>query len=247
MSDTFLLLHKTRLHIGHIRQVLEIISLRTESNPIPMYAPISALRNHDPVALLPATISPQNLNTMTVQLNDEYFIELSAKETELRLNEKIKELEKEEEVLVKQLKSESEKAQNELEGDVRNITEYMTEAEYEEMMKSYKPNKGKIEVDWEKEKEFWKKSQELENKLESLGKLEFVDSIHQTVEEIQENEWSDLPAIKPQIMERKNVKQTQSSPTQKNNVIQHDIKEKKTEQPTNKPKKMSLFAQRQKK
>ena len=60
------------------------------------------------------TIQPVNLNNFIVELSSEYYLEMSAKEVEKRLNDKIKELEKQEKELEDTLKNHSEEAQKEL-------------------------------------------------------------------------------------------------------------------------------------
>ena len=89
-------LHYLRLRIGNIKQVLEVLSLRLESQPIPFYSPLSESPDCEPVALFPMMIKPTEMNNVVVQLNDEYFIQMSAKEAERHLTQKIKELEEKE-------------------------------------------------------------------------------------------------------------------------------------------------------
>ena len=220
VNKTIEQLHYLRLRIGNIRQVLEIISLRVESQPIPFYAPLSENPECEPVALFPMTIQPTQMNNFIVELSSEYFMEMSAKEVEKRLNDKIKELEKQEKELedtlkktsdrVKELvrehvKKTSEEAQKELEGDVRNITEFMTEEEYQEMKKKPKEQRQISKIDYQAE---YKRIAELvkeEEELEKQGRLEYFDAhtSKRVNDSIPLSEFGEMPAVKSTIVERK--------------------------------------------
>ena len=225
-------LHYLRLKIGNIRQVLEIISLRVESQPIPFYAPLAENPDCEPVALFPMTIQPVNLNNFIVELSSEYYLEMSAKEVEKRLNDKIKELEKQEKMLEDTLKNHSEEAQKELEGDVRNITEFMTDEEYEKMKQKPKEKNQPRKIDYEAERkqmEIWAKEEE---ELEKAGKLTYFDlrSSRRNVDEIPMTEFTEMPAVKSTIVERKKEnKEKNQLKEMKDNKSKQEMKEEANE------------------
>ena len=147
------------------------------------------------------------------------------------------------------LKKVSEEAQNELEGDVRNITEFMTEEEYQQMKRKEKEKKVvSKKIDYEKEKQRLHELELLEAELERSGKLEFIhqEDLYKESEEIPETEFVEMPALKSTITERKkeniNKPSIQKEKKEHKKSIQHE--DSLDENP---PKKVSLFKQRMKK
>ncbi|ELP87784.1 hypothetical protein EIN_411370 [Entamoeba invadens IP1] len=258
MADNVATLHNIRLQIGTVQQVLEVITLRTETAPIPMYAPISSVPEIEPAALIPVTVQPTELNNLLVQLSDEYFVQLTAKETEELLNKKIKTLQLEEEKLVAKMKEDAKTALETVSGDVRNISEFITEDEYQKM-KQNRPVEKTPNIDWAKEKARWDQAVSVEKDLESQGKLQFINKIPEdmTINEIRPEEL-ETPAVKNTIVEHKKSKQSPtqhvqkvvSQPTEIDNVDGIVVRKKGTkdhDQTNQKPKKVSLFKQRQNK
>ncbi|EAL45304.1 hypothetical protein EHI8A_092740 [Entamoeba histolytica HM-1:IMSS-B] len=253
MTETLTQLHKTRIEMGSLRQVLEIISLRTETAPIPMQVPLAVDSSNEPVALFPVTVDPMKLNTFVVQLSDEYYLEMTAKEVERRLNEKIKNLEAKEKTLLDKIKNTTNEAKHNIEGDVRNITEFITEEEYQQMQQKKRPVQKTKEVDYQKEREYINELASLERELERSGKLEYVEKVGTTeeIEEIPESEFSEMPGVKATIVERKKDKKQpthEEKPniplTKSNDIVERKKEKKNLSQDNNPPKRVSLFKQR---
>ena len=126
-------LHKLRLKIGTLKQVIELLTFNSETQPVSMFAPIAAEEGLEPVALLPVQVKPESFNNIIYKLNDEYYVNFSVKETSLHLKERLIEYEAQEKYLENTLKQLSMKAKNKLTNNegVRNISEYMSEEEYQ--------------------------------------------------------------------------------------------------------------------